>query len=310
VSAAARRAGFTLVELLIAMVIGAAVVASTVSVVLTTMRAQAGTGMREEVGRNQAFLGTLLQRDLAEAGVGLVSSRTFGSVDVRKDTMSVLGVPFTPDEAPLYRMTPPAGSPDPLPPGGTCGATCITVVSDSAGKPLNLREGDVAKLQVNNVRHLVVVTQVARVSGDTFAVTFLGGDSVLHRPAAFAGGLRLDDGGTSLQRLAMVAYWREGNRLLRATRFTSAGTLQDDVLFEGVDSLQFTVTFTDGDEAASVSGTDGDLTNDYDDLVSIRINGTLESTSTHPRINDGEPLKRRFLWRYSPRNLRYERNRP
>jgi prepilin-type N-terminal cleavage/methylation domain-containing protein len=305
------RQGFTIIELLIAMVVGVVVFMSATGILLATFRAQAGSDMREELARNTRFLGEALQRDLSEAGVDLRSTATFGSVDVRNDTISVLSVPFDPDEAPAYRIAPPAGSPNPLPAGGTCGADCIAVVSDSAGKPVLLQAGDVAKLQVNNIRHLIVVTGVAAAGPDTFRISFLNGDSLLHRPAAFAGGLLLDRSGTSIQRLAMAAYWRDASgRLMRATRFNANGTLQGEPLFEGVVSFEASVIFLDGDELTSVSGTDADLSNNYDQIASVRVQGTLTSSITNPHVNGGQPAQRQFSWRFSPRNLRYERARP
>jgi|KBSSwiStaDraftv2_1062776.scaffolds.fasta_scaffold125271_2 prepilin-type N-terminal cleavage/methylation domain-containing protein len=305
------RGGFTIIELLIAMVVGVVVFMSATGILLATFRAQAGSDMREEVARNARFLGEALQRDLSEAGVELRSTSTFGSVDVRNDTISVLSVPFDPDEAPVYRIAPPAGSPNPLPAGGTCGSACIAVVSDSAGKPVRLQVGDVAKLQVNNVRHLIVVTDVAAAGPDTFRISFLNTDSLLHRPAAFAGGLLLDRAGTSIQRLTMAAYWRDASgRLMRATRFNPNGTLQGESLFEDVTAFQVSVIFLDGDELTSVSGTDADQTNNYDQIASVRVQGTLESSTTNPHVNSGSPAQRRFSWRFSPRNLRYERARP
>jgi hypothetical protein len=305
------RGGFTVIELIIAMVVGVVVFMSATGILLATFRAQAGSDMREEIARNARFLGEALQRDLSEAGVDLRSTPTFGSVDVRNDTISALSVPFDPDEAPVYRIAPPAGSPNPLPAGGTCAAACIAVVSDSAGKPVRLQAGDVAKLQVNNVRHLIVVTGVAAAGPDTFRISFLNADSLLHRPAAFAGGLLLDRAGTSIQRLAVAVYWRDNSgRLLRATSFNVNGTLRGEVLFEGVTSFQASVIFLDGDELTSVSGTDTDQTNNYDQIASIRVQGTLASSTTNPHVNGGLPAQRQFSWRFSPRNLRYERARP
>jgi hypothetical protein len=70
------------------------------------------------------------------------------------------------------------------------------------------------------------------------------------------------------------------------------------------------VIFLDGDELTSVSGTDADQTNNYDQIASVRVQGTLESSTTNPHVNSGSPAQRRFSWRFSPRNLRYERARP
>ena len=54
---------------------------------------------------------------------------------------------------------------------------------------------------------------------------------------------------------------------------------------------------------------DGDATNDFDDILSIRIQARLAADRTDPRVNGGNLFTRDYSWRFSPRNLMYERNR-
>ncbi len=317
--APADRRGFTLIEMTIALVVGLVVLASATSFVVSTFRAQAGADMREEISRNARFLGEMLQRDIADAGVDLPSTTVFGSVDVRNDTVSVLRVPYTPTAAPKYTFEPPA-----LPAGSSvppnCGATCITVRTNPAGSALQLQAGDLVRLQSANVRRLILVQNITAGAGaDLFNVRFANIDSILHRASVPAGGLMLDRAGTTVQKLLPIVFWRQGNQFMRATGMDPVTAavgpprrldLLGDPLLDSVRTLTASLIFTDGHEANTVSGTDADATNNYDQIVSIRIQGTLASISRNPRVNGGQPTLRQFDWRFSPRNLRYERNAP
>ena len=91
----AGRAGFTLVELMIAMIVGLVVLAAATAVVASTWRGAAGGRMREGIERNARFMNSALNRDLSETGVGIASSVRFGSLSVRNDTIVILSVPYT-----------------------------------------------------------------------------------------------------------------------------------------------------------------------------------------------------------------------
>ena len=62
--------------------------------------------------------------------------------------------------AETYNMVVPAEATDPLPPGVTCGPTCINVVDPNTA-PFQLNVDDVAMLQVQNERRLFVLTAVS-----------------------------------------------------------------------------------------------------------------------------------------------------
>ena len=65
--------------------------------------------------------------------------------------------------------------------------------------------------------------------------------------------------------------------------------------------------FADGDSARTADPTDVDVTNDYDDLASVKVIARPFRGSRDRNVGGG-PTKT-FEWRYSPRNLAYERNR-
>ena len=81
------------------------------------------------------------------------------------------------------------------------------------------------------------------------------------------------------------------------------------VLADGIQSWEVTLVFVDGDEAERANALDGDDTNDYDDIVSVRILAILAADDPDPRVNQGVLYTRDYEWRFAPRNLTYERNR-
>jgi hypothetical protein len=54
---------------------------------------------------------------------------------------------------------------------------------------------------------------------------------------------------------------------------------------------------------------DSDATNDFDDIVAVRIQATLAADDPDPRVNQGVLYTRDYEWSFAPRNLTYERNR-
>lgn len=309
-SVAARTGGFTLIELMIALTVGVFILMSATGFAITTWQSLTGAQIRESVARNARFIGMSLERDLREAGVAFESNRTFGSVAVRNDTLTILGVPFesgSPTGAPAYFLAPPTGDPPPdMEPDGSCGPLCVDLKPEVEDEPVDLAIGDLAALQMSNERRLILINGVTP-GDDSTAVTFTAFDSLIHRPANFAGGIALTRL-ASVQELKMVAYYRVGQQLMRAERLRADGTLDGFPVARNVQSFDVTLIFIDGDEATAADPTDTDDTNDYDDLVGVRVRVVLLADRTDPRVNGGERLARTIDWRFSPRNLMYERN--
>ncbi len=69
------------------------------------------------------------------------------------------------------------------------------------------------------------------------------------------------------------------------------------------------LVFTDLDVEEAANPTDGDVTNDFDDLLGTRITATLAANRADIRVNDGDLFTMDYQWRIMPRNLMYERNR-
>ncbi|MEE8135101.1 MAG: prepilin-type N-terminal cleavage/methylation domain-containing protein [Gemmatimonadales bacterium] len=299
--------GFTLIELMISLVIGVLILSSALSYAMVTLRVVDGNTIRDEVNRNARFIAMSLDRDLMSTGVGLQSTTSFGSLSAYGDTLVTLSVPYDPNEAPPYTIYPPAGTNNPLDPGGTCGGNCIDFLEISGA--FDVEVGDLARLQVNSTRHLLLVSGVSDMGGYR-AVTFTSADTLMEFPAGFSGGLLLDRFSTVVQKLAPVMYYARGDTLMRATGLNADGTPAGEVLAYGVQSWNVDLIFMDGDIAANADDTDADVTNDYDDIMAIRIQATLAADHPDPRVMDGTLFTRQYEWRFSPRNLMYQSNTP
>lgn len=293
------RAGFTLIEVLIATVIGVIVLTASTSLAMSTWQSLAGTQLRDGIDRNARFIGMSLTRDLQEAGVEIESKPIFGSLAVYGDTISILKVPYDPLEAQPYTLST-ANFPN-----GICGALCVEI--QTGGVAPVLAAGDLALLQAQTVRHLIRVTAVTAVGGG-YSVAFSNtGATLLNRPA---GATAITNPAASfVQRLGTSTYWMQAGQLMRATKVSAAGAPQGELLATGVQSMTVTLVFTDGHEAAFAAEPDGDATNNYDQIAAIRIRMVLQADRISPRVNGGALLTRAKEWYVVPRNLVYERNR-
>lgn len=300
------RGGFTLVEMLFALVLGLVITAAALNFAISVFRNVDGDKGREEVYRNARFIGMSLGRDIQYAGVGIESLVRFGTVNTFNDTLVILSVPWDSAIAPAYDIDTPFGSSNPLPAGGTCGSTCIRLQKDTNGN-YDLSPGDLARLQVNTERHLIIVSGVQD-NGTTFDVTFLADSTILGYEAAFEGGLLLDNVTTFIQKLDPIVYFVEDSVLYRGDAFDSTGVLQSFAMAYGVDQWDASMVFLDGDEATNANVTDTDFTNDFDDILGVRITTTL-GANRPIRVAGGGDFTRELEWLLTPRNLMYERNR-
>jgi prepilin-type N-terminal cleavage/methylation domain-containing protein len=305
--------GFTLIEMLIALAVGLIVASAALSFVGTTYRTQGGDEVREEVYRNARYAGMSLGRDMQLSGVALTSTPSFGTLSAWNDTVVILRVPFDPAEAPIHALTPPLGPTPPLYPGqGTCGTNCVDV---EKGATLDLKAGDLARLNVNATRRLILVKTVVDNNGNgqggkkTVQVTFTDHATLLHQPAGLSGNLLLSWSATTVQRLAPIIYYPDvpGKRLMRAERLKVAdGSPDGEVLAYGVQDFKVWLKFLDGHEASTA---DPALAGSgYDDVVGARITATFSADRPDVRLNQGQLFTRSYEWRFTPRNLLWQRN--
>jgi hypothetical protein len=314
-TASGRRAssGFTVVELIIALSLGAVVLAGAIGYMIREIRTLAGNEIRQSLARNGRYIGVSLRRDLQRAGIEIESTVEFGTVNVwpgsSGDTLVILHVPYLPDIAPPHRLAPPPGNDNPLPAGGTCGPRCVDVVKDPT-RPFELAVGDLARLQVLETRRLILVEDITQTSDTSVALTFTDVPILLRQPAGLSGGLRLDRYATYVQELSPIVYYLDDQaQLHRAFRLNLNGSPAGDILAYGVEGFDAKLVFADGDVLERADPGDADDTNDFDDIVAVKIRVTLKAERADPRVNGGQLLRRSYEWTISPRNLRYEKKR-
>lgn len=300
------RGGFTLVESLIAMTLGVVVITAAMSFAWGTFRGLEGDRVREEVYRNARFVGMSLERDFQSTGVAMESTVGFGTLSVWSDTVVILSIPFEPEQAPVHDLIPPEGASNPLPPGGTCGSRCLDL--EKVDGEIGVSEGDLARLQVNDTRRLILV-RLIRDEGDSFQLEFTEHESILHYPAGLTD-LQLQTTGTYVQKVRPVVYYAEQGELKRAESLdVSTGDLEGATMAYGIEAWEAWLMFVDGDEAQNVDLDDNDNSNDYDDLLGVRVAATLAANRPDMRVSGGELFTRDYEWKFVPRNLMYERNR-
>jgi prepilin-type N-terminal cleavage/methylation domain-containing protein len=302
--------GFTLIELIIGLVLGAVIISAAISFLITHIRSLEGSDIRENVGRNDRFIGALLRRDVQLAGVDVRSSTEYGTVAVwpgsHGDTLILLYAPYEPDPAPVLDIHP-ASAPPPSD-EGTCGQYCIEWYL-GAPDTSTIQPGDLARIDVDMSRRLILINDV-EVSGSFLRVRFTDADTLLRQPAGLQGFNLNHPFGTIFQELRPIIYYLDDQeRLIRAERLNMDGTPDGDVVAYGVEEFDVSLIFDDGDELEQPNPYDTDITNDYDDIVTVKVRVTVKADRADPRVNGGELLKKTSVWEISPRNLRYEKNR-
>ena len=302
------RRGFTLAEVLISMTIGAVVLTAATSFSLRSWQTRRGWTVRESVDRNARFLGLSLARDAQEAGIAMESSPVFASLGSFGDTLSVLSVPFTPNEATVYPIYNDGDTLPNYPAGGNCGAYCIEF--NQVAGTFTLAAGDLARLQIGSTRRLLYLTSATSASGGRFRVNFLPVSQLLGRASGLSGVL-LTRAGTTIQKLKAVVYWRDAASasLMRADQFDNAARPLGRVLASGAAAFSTSLIIVGNNESPSYNGLDADTLNDGNDVIGVRVRAQLQTERVDPAVNNGQPILRWYDWRVAPRNLLYEKNR-
>jgi hypothetical protein len=303
-----RRIGFTLAEVLIALTVGMVVLAGAVNFSVSSWKTRRGWTVRESVDRDARFVGLSLARDVQEAGIAFTSTPVFASLDARGDTLSILSVPYEPDEAPVYPIFNDGEESPTYPPGGTCGATCIEF--QRVNGQYDLEAGDVVRLQVGSTRRLLLLTSVNAAANNRFRIHFLPVSHIANRPSGLDS-LLLMRSGTSIQKADLVLYWRDPARryLMRAERLDLSGQPLGATMASEAEAFEVRLLFTSGQEHDAYDGLDADTTNDGNDIIGVKIRARLRSLRRDPAVNNGEPVARDYEWKVAPRNLLYEKNR-
>ncbi len=307
---ARRRRGFTIVELLISLIVSLVVVSSATAFAVTSWESRRGWTIRESVDRNARYVGMSLARDVQEAGIDIESTPVFGTLGTFGDTISVISVPYEPEAAPTYRFDSMDGDTvNPLPPGGNCGQTCLTFMKEDG--TFNLQTGDLARLQINGTRRLLMVTNTND-RGTHFDVTYLDVSEVLGRGSALGDTILVDRFGTAIQKVRAVSYWhdKDTRQIMRAEQYSTANAAPiGTVIADGAEGWEARLIFMGDIEGPYYDGIDDDSTNNGDRVVALKVRAKIQADRTDPAVNNGEAVFRWYEWRVAPRNLMYEKNR-
>ena len=291
----------TLIEIMIAMVVGVIVMGAAMSFTITTFRGVESTNLREDVFRTGRFIGSSLERDAASAGVAIRSQTRFGTLLAQGDTLVIVSVPYDTCQSPPAASAAPGIAPVYSMPTGT--ATPATPGPGELRHLLRRRQGR------GHWRHAAVrrrqhdpdergqraaVPQRHRRSG-TWAADATRSPS---RPATRSSCTRQAGRGrsrarrtcsslpaaTTFQKITPVMYYRDAqNRIIRSTGLTTGGAPIGEVVAENVLNWNVWLFFEDGDSARVADPTDGDATNDYDDLSSVKVMATLRERPRGPQ---------------------------
>lgn len=303
------RAGYSVIELLIASVMGVIVLSAAMSLAMSTFRSMAGLQLRDGIDRNARYLGMVLQRDLTETGVDIEALSGSGTLAVWADTIAILRAKFDPaanTSAPAYPLT---GSN--IARGMNNAAAGTPTYVDIVGTAVpQIAVGEVVRYQRNTVRRLLLVTSVTRV-GTAYRLTFTAGSNLIRHAAGLAGNVAPASGSESsatIQPVAMVMYYRNGTQLMRAQSLNvSDNRPVGSVVAEGVQVFDASLIFTNGAELTQADSTNAATA--YNQISGIRVRATMQAEATDFRVNNGALLTKQFEWFVAPRNLIYERNR-
>lgn len=301
------RSGFTLVELLLTMTVSMVIITSATGFALTSWQSRRGWTIREAIDRNARFVGMSLSRDAQEAGIAMESTPVFASVATFGDTLSILSVPYEPNESPVYSIYNDGGAAPEYPPGGNCGATCIEF--NKSGGTYLLAAGDMARLQVGSERRLLLLTNVVD-AGARFQVHFKNQDWLLGRQSALSDSLLLSRSGSSIQKLKVVVYYHDPSTesLMRAEKFNSAAQPIGGVLATNVKNWDASLLFVNNFTHQSYDGFDTDTTNNGNKIIGVKLRAEVKADRTDPGVNGGQLVTRWYEWSIAPRNLLYEKN--
>lgn len=308
-----REAGFTLVELLIAMFVGLILVAGSLGLLDLTRQNSRTERLRLELQQNARQATDLVTRDLQQAGQGMDPNMAFGVVAGvdggagQPDTLFILYIePSTPDHVVLQ---PAAGS-----------EKSEVVLKVTCGDPVDdLAAGDFIYLASGSARGVAHVTGVSRSAGGscggqppttqigtaTLSVSPVDAEThgwVLQANTANAVGLRA----------RAVAYFLDTRDaanpyLVRATSY-QAGNWQEVPVADLISDFQVELLFADGDVAAEADASDADPTNDHDDVNTVRVTFDARTRWRDKDLSGGQTYARGYSLSVTPRNQLYTRN--
>lgn len=310
---AASKEGFTLVELLIALVVSAVVVTAALGLLDTQRQADRTTKVRTGVQLNARYALDMITRDLMEAGQGMDPNAVFGVVatssggGTASDTLYSL---FADPDTPIHGLT--------APPDGK-EKKVITVKISCGDEVADIAVGDLVYLASGSARGVARVNTVTRnENGDkcgndpnknlgtvSLSVTAVDGEG-------HGWVLQGNEVGAALLRVNAAVYFVDNSNparptLARATKWD--GSWSPVPIAHGVSDFQVELQFSDGTKGTQANGNDTNSDNDYDDIDTINVKVTAFARRKDKDIKGGELFESVYALSVSPRNQLYTRNR-
>lgn len=294
------------------MLIGGLVVSSAIGLLKTVRSTSRTERLVVDVQDNARYALSMLTRDLLEAGQGMDPNAHFGIVAIgdggpgKNDTLFIL---FAAPGTPIHAVQ--------VPPGNAkqkvdVRITCADPVTD-------LEVGDFIYVASGSARGVAQIKQANRANNGSAC----GGD-----PNTIIGTLKLNvsvvDGeahgwvfegngaGAALERVNAAVYFVDESdpthpTLNRATEYD--GDWVEMPIADMIAQFRVDLIFADGDELPVADSGDGDPTNDYDDINTVRLQLRASARRADKDLAGGRQVDRDYTMSVTPRNQLYTRNR-
>jgi prepilin-type N-terminal cleavage/methylation domain-containing protein len=306
------RNGFTIVELLVVMLISGLVLSSAIGLLKTVRSSSRTERLVVDVQDNARYALSMLTRDLMEAGQGMDPNVVFGVVAVgdggagKNDTLFIL---FADPGTPIHAVEAPPGNPK----------TKVRVRITCADPVTDIEDGDFVYLASGSARGVAHVSQVSQTNNGAAC----GGD-----PNEIIGTVNLDasavdaekhgwvfeanEAGAALERVNAAVYFVDDSdpthpTLNRATEYD--GNWVEMPIADMISEFRVELIFADGDELALADSGDSDLTNDFDDVNTVRLHLRGSARRADKDLAGGYQVHRDYTTSVTPRNQLYTRNR-
>lgn len=310
---AASQGGFTLLEMLIAVIVTVFLLTATLGLLDTQRESDRTTRLRTEVQQNAQYALDMITRDLMEAGQGMDPSSVFGVVAAsggggsRSDTVYMISV--EPGTTVHLLKTPPDGAEK----------TTIRVKISCGDLADDLEVSNLVYVASGSARGIARVNKVARSENS---------NSCGSNPTTNLGTVRLtvtavdgeghgwvfqgNEKAAALSRVSAAVYFVDDSDPARPTlaRATEWNNGWDPVpIAYGITDLNVELGFANGSTSQLANGDDANPDNDYDDIDTIKIRLKAQARRKDKDIKGGGLLEKEYAVSVSPRNQLYTRNR-
>lgn len=306
-------AGFTLVEIIVATLLGTLVLGGALMIFNSQQRNARTEGLLVELQQNARYAIDMVSREIQTAAQGMDPTSEFGVVamiDGSSGAPDSLYVAYADAKGDRYTLLDPPGPPDRK---VKVKQLCGNIVDD-------LNPGDFIYIAKGSMRGIAYIT---RENPDPSSSACDGKDDDYELNSKVFDIEVIDDqrhgwlwqgneAGAAATRAIGAAFYLDqsqaGNpRLIRASDYPD-GAWEGGPIAEGISDFQTELIFANGDTLTAADGGDADPDNDYDDITSVRVTFTARARRTDYALAEGQRFSRSYSVTVAPRNLMYTRN--